>query len=97
MRSTRKATPGVASEIGAALDVVIDTLSAFDLKDDPRGQVRRAADALDRVLSLTSEGSSPGFRDRVTKARHCLRMGKPRQCLKMVEELKADLQGTTDD
>ena len=96
MRSVDRKS-GAAPEIVAALTLVIDTLAALDLKDNPLAQVRRADEALDRVLAMTApegqEVSPPGFRQRVVAAKHCLRLGKPRECLKMIEQLRAELQG----
>jgi GTP cyclohydrolase I len=100
MKATGK-NPREASEIVAALDIAIETLAAFDLTGDRRAQARRAEQALDRILSLIGHDgrsdSLPGFRQRVAAARHCLTMGKPRECLRLVEELKTEMQGAAAD
>ena len=92
---------GKISEIVTDLDLVIATLGALDLKANPRAQVREAGEALDRIISLIGPEARPdlppSLRARVIAAKHCLRMGKPRECLSMIEGLRAEVLGEAAD
>jgi hypothetical protein len=84
------------AEVVALLDLTVESLSAIDGADDRRIQFRNAItlanDLVDRVRASDPSAFPEHFSKRVVDARHCLTMGKPRECLVMFQSLQDDLK-----
>ena len=85
-----------AAEVVALLDLIVETLEALDTADDRstrfRNAIRLANDLVDRVGAFDPAVFPERFTRRLLEGRHCLVMGKPRECLVAFRSLQDDLR-----
>ena len=82
-----------SAEVVALLDLAVEALSDLDGADDRMIRFREANRLLDELAEqVRSSGLPDDVEDRVVDARHCLRMGKPRESLVLLQRLQDDLR-----
>ena len=87
--------PRSATDVATALELAVAALVEIDSAPDRMHQFRKAMLLVDAVIhrvGITSPSDLPEeFGDLAGRARHCLNMGKPRECLFMFRRLQRDL------
>jgi hypothetical protein len=84
----------IADDLMALLDTAEGALEGLGQSPDRRGRFREAQGAVEKAVALA--GADPHlhrFQSLLQKAQHCLRMGKPRECVAMLKGIRIELRG----